>query len=115
MKNKGGRPEKIPDWKEIDKLCALHCTVAEIEAYVDITHETLDKHCKIAHDISFSKYLALKMGMGKISLRRRQWKLSEKSTAMAIFLGKNMLGQKDKQEVEHSVSEIKIDEQDKDL
>ena len=34
------------------------------------------------------------MGM-KIRIRRNQLKLSEKSAAMAIFLGKNYLGQSD--------------------
>lgn len=28
-------------------------------------------------------------------MRRYQWKLAEKNTAMAIWLGKQMLGQKD--------------------
>ena len=33
-----------------------------------------------------------------MSLRRIQWKLAEKSPAMAIFLGKNLLGQRDRPE-----------------
>ena len=36
-----------------------------------------------------------------MSLRRMQYKLAEKNTAMAIFLGKQYLGQKDNIEVEH--------------
>lgn len=35
----------------------------------------------------------------RIRLRRNQLKLSEKSAAMAIFLGKNYLGQTDRQEI----------------
>lgn len=37
---------------------------------------------------------------GNVSLRRMQWKLAEKSPAMAIFLGKNYLSQKDERDVE---------------
>ena len=37
---------------------------------------------------------------GKISLRRAQFRLAEKSAAMAIFLGKNYLGQRDAVETE---------------
>ena len=40
---------------------------------------------------TFKKYSA----KGKTSLRRMQFKLAEKSAAMAIFLGKNYLGQSD--------------------
>jgi hypothetical protein len=39
---------------------------------------------------------------GKASLRRTQLRLAEKNAAMAIFLGKNLLGQSDKQEIEHA-------------
>lgn len=35
------------------------------------------------------------LGHAKMSLRRKQFKLAEKLAPMAIFLGKNMLGQKD--------------------
>ena len=39
---------------------------------------------------------------GKASLRRIQMQLATKNAAMAIFLGKNLLGQSDKHEMEHS-------------
>ena len=37
-----------------------------------------------------------------MSLRRIQYKLAEKNTAMAIFLGKQYLGQRDNVEVQSS-------------
>ena len=40
---------------------------------------------------------------GKMSLRRKQFALAEKNANMAIFLGKNYLDQKDKQEVESTL------------
>ena len=40
----------------------------------------------------------------RIKLRRNQLKLSEKSAAMAIFLGKNYLGQTDR--IEQIVTEV---------
>lgn len=101
----GGRPEKKPNWKEVEKLCALQCTIEEIAAFVNICEDTLDKHSKIDHGVSFSEFLKEKKQFGKISLRRKQWKLAEKSAAVAIFLGKNMLGQSDKREVEHSTDD----------
>jgi len=46
--------------------------------------------------MGFSEVYAQKRGSGRISLRRIQFRLAQKNAAMAIFLGKNMLGQTDK-------------------
>jgi len=48
------------------------------------------------------------MGL-KIKLRRNQFKLSEKSAAMAIFLGKNYLNQKDSVEYEDTTALERLD------
>ena len=46
--------------------------------------------------MNFQEYSAQNSGIAlKIKLRQNQLKLSEKSAAMAIFLGKNYLGQTD--------------------
>ena len=42
---------------------------------------------------------------GKISLRRYQWKMAEHNCSMAIFLGKQYLGQSDQQELKVSKSD----------
>lgn len=49
------------------------------------------------------------MGM-KIRIRRNQLKLSEKSAAMAIFLGKNYLGQSDETVDDNSGTLERLDE-----
>ena len=49
------------------------------------------------------------MGM-KIRIRRNQLKLSEKSAAMAIFLGKNYLGQSDETIEDNSTMMERLDE-----
>jgi hypothetical protein len=46
-------------------------------------------------DKKFADVYAVKRGTGLISLRRSQFQLAQKNAAMAIFLGKNYLGQKD--------------------
>lgn len=45
---------------------------------------------------------------GKISLRRTQFRMAETNVSMAIWLGKQILGQKDQQEV--AVSSADVDE-----
>ena len=96
------RPKKEIDQKEFEKLCALQCTQQEICDWFYIDHKTLDKWCKEVYEKSFSQVFTQKRGIGRVSLRRNQWKLSENNVAMAIFLGKNFLGQKDKQEIDLS-------------
>ena len=60
---------------------------------------TLSRWCKRTFGLNFQEYYKKNGGMAmKISLRKNQLKLSEKSAAMAIFLGKNYLGQTDKYE-----------------
>ncbi len=89
------RPHKEIDQNSFEKLCGLQCTEDEICDFFDTTRKTIDAWCKRTYKASFSTVFEQKRGVGKISLRRMQWKLAEKNAAMAIFLGKNILGQSD--------------------
>ena len=95
---KVGRPRKEIDQKIFEKLCALQCTQKEIQSWFEVSDKTLFAWCRRAYGENFSVIWAQKAEKGKISLRRKQWHLAEKSPAMAIFLGKNILGQSDKVE-----------------
>jgi len=90
-----GRPKKLIDQKAFEQLCGIQCTESEICAFFDVTDMTLNKWCKATYGANFSEVFQQKRGLGKISLRRTQWKLAEKSTAMAIWLGKQYLDQRD--------------------
>ena len=93
-----GRPRKELDKNEFEKLCMLQCTRAEICSWFDVSEPTLIRWCKDTYGTDFLTVFNQKREGGKISLRRMQWQLAEKSPAMAIFLGKNHLGQTDKME-----------------
>lgn len=99
------RPRKEIDKKQFENLCALQCTHDEICAWFDVTAKTLESWCKRTYGDSFSKVFAQKRGKGKISLRRSQWQLAEKSASMAIWLGKQYLNQRDNVDV--TVSDAK--------
>lgn len=99
------RPRKEIDQKQFENLCALQCTHDEICAWFDVTAKTLESWCKRTYGDSFSKVFAQKRGKGKISLRRSQWQLAEKSASMAIWLGKQYLNQRDNVDV--TVSDAK--------
>lgn len=105
-----GRPKKEIAQDQFEKLCGLQCTLEEICGWFDVTDKTLDRWCKETYGESFSEVFAKKREAGKISLRRSQWRLAEKSAAMAIFLGKNYLGQSDHVVIEDRTALDKLDE-----
>ncbi len=99
---KRGRPTKEFNQKQFLDLLGLGCTQEEIcwwfrdEQGKPANVDTLSRWCKRTFGQNFQELYKNSGGMAfKISLRRNQMKLSEKSAAMAIFLGKNMLGQTD--------------------
>ena len=93
------RPRKEIDQKQFENLCGLQCTPEEICRWFGVTDKTLNSWCKRTYSESFSEVFRQKRSTGKISLRRSQWRLAEKNASMAIWLGKQYLGQKDIVEV----------------
>ena len=97
---KTGRPKKVIDQEQFEKLCGLQCTKDEIAGFFNCSPDTIENFCKKTYNDTFSAIYKIHSASGKISLRRYQFKLAEKSAAMAIFLGKNLLGQTDRIEYE---------------
>lgn len=108
MAHAGGRPKKEINQKQFESLCAIQCTEEEICAVLDVDDKTLTQWCKTTYNQSFSEVFSQKRAGGKASLRRNQWRLSETNPTMAIWLGKQYLGQKDQQVVE--ATNTKVDE-----
>lgn len=92
---KAGRPAKDFDRELFEQLCAIMCTEEEICSIFNTTDKTLVNWCQRTYGMNFSEAQKKYSARGKMSLRRYQFKLAQKSAAMAIFLGKNYLGQKD--------------------
>ena len=97
-----GRPKAEFDKKQFCKLIGLGCTAKEIcwffstEDGRPANPDTLSKWCKREFDMTFEEYKKENGGVYRnYQLRLNQIKLSAKSAPMAIFLGKNYLGQKD--------------------
>ena len=104
-----GRPKIVwseKDYKAFEALCSMQCTISEIESVMDVDHKTIDRLCKEHYKdskgkpMSFSQVHIKYKEVGKMSLRRTQLKLAEKSATMSIFLGKQYLGQRDNFETE---------------
>ena len=102
-----GRPKIILNLEELERLSRLNCTMPEISAYFDIPLRTLED--KFANELDVRKAIEKGRATGKLSLRRRQIQIMEETNnpTMAIWLGKQMLGQTDKQEI---VQDINIED-----
>lgn len=94
-KNKGGRPKKQIKKEMFENMCAIQCTKDEICSILNIDEKTLTRWCKDTYNEGFSDIYKKKSKIGLMSLRRYQFEHAKKNTTMAIFLGKQYLGQKD--------------------
>lgn len=93
--NPSGRPPKEINWSEFEKLCEIQCTQSEIASIFNIHRETLNLKISEHYGEDFPTIYKKYSEVGKSSLRRTQFKLAQKNTSMAIWLGKQWLGQKD--------------------
>jgi len=93
-------PRKEIDYDLLEKYCAIFCTAEEIAFLFDMSADTLDTRIKEKYECGFSEYYKKASSKGKMSLRRKQFEVAlSGNVAMLIFLGKNALGQSDKQEL----------------
>jgi hypothetical protein len=97
-----GRPVKEFDTKTFVDLIGIGCGADEIcwifrdETGKPANIDTVSRWCKRTFGCTFQEYRRQNEAMSlKIKLRKNQLDLSKKSAAMAIFLGKNYLGQTD--------------------
>lgn len=99
-----GRPKKEIDYATVEKLANIQCTQEEIASFLGISVRTLQR------DEQFMELFNKGRESGKMSLRRIQWKHAEKSASMAMFLGKQYLGQRDNVEVSNTDDMNKVKE-----
>lgn len=100
------RPRIEIDQKQFENLCGLWCTEQEIADWFGCSPDTIDRWSKRTYGVGFAEAYKKHSIKGKITLRRNQLRLSEKNAGMAIFLGKNYLGQKDVIQQEEYTEEI---------
>jgi AraC-like DNA-binding protein len=94
------RPQIKLDVKQVEALAGIGCTTAEIASVLGCSPDTLDRR--------FAAELAKGRDNMKMRLRKAQLDAAlGGNVTMQIWLGKQMLGQKDSAELEHS-GEVKI-------
>ncbi len=105
----GGRPRKELSDDDFEKLVAMiriQCTQDEICGIMGMTSETLNTRLQERGEGSFSTLYKKHGDEGKASLRRAQWKAAQDGNpTMLVWLGKQMLGQRDKKDLDHTSSD----------
>src|SRR5262249_48250973 len=87
------------DLEQLEKLCALQCTDAEIAAWFHVSTRTLENR---RQQHQFAEAIERGRTKKRISVRRHQMKLLEAgNSTMAVWLGKQLLSQQDVITAEH--------------
>ena len=104
-----GRPRTEIDLDELRKLLKLHCTIAEIAAFFGCNKKTIER--RMSDDEEFAEIIEHGRSDGMLSVRRKQFEIMEGGNpTMAIWLGKQLLGQRDQIDTvqEHKLMSIEI-------
>ena len=125
--NKGGAPKKNKnaqkpfDWGLVDKLLLINASEQEIADILGVCVDTITNRCKKDKKMLFSDYIKRANADFKISLKRLQYRsarglMEEKdgkpkviippSVTMQIWLGKQYLNQRDRQEIDTNQKQV---------
>jgi hypothetical protein len=106
---KGGRPPfelSDEDFTRLVNMIRIQCTQEEICGVFCVTDKTLNVALKKRGESGFSELYKKHQDEGRSSLRRAQWKAAnDGNPTMLVWLGKQVLGQRDKQELDHRSSD----------
>jgi hypothetical protein len=97
-RKRGRKPVQI-DMVEAEKLASLHCTNEELADWFGVSVRTIELRLK---QPEFAAAIQRGRSKGRISVRRAQMKMLETgNSTMGVWLGKQMLGQRDTITTEH--------------
>lgn len=100
-KSKPGPKPIAIDPKVVEGMAGVGAQTKEIAEFLGVSTDTIERRCQRELDRA-------RAGM-KVKLRKRQWDIAmgvdRMATTMCIWLGKQVLGQTDKQALEHTGAE----------
>ena len=102
----GGAPEIVIDMVALESLVEIQCTAEECANVMGVSVDTIDRRLKQAGYAGFADFYKKRGDKGKTSLRRAQWKAATEdyNPTMLVWLGKQILGQRDRHEVDLNVT-----------
>ena len=99
-KNPVGRPKTVIDYNLVQRMSEILCTQAEIASVIGCSVDTLQR------DKRFRETYYSAQNVGKTSIRRSQFELAQAGNpTMLIWLGKNLLSQRDGGEIRDEETE----------
>ncbi len=91
-----GRPKIEIDFSQFEKLCEICCTLREIAGWFRCSEDTIERRCLEHYGEHFAEVFKQFSAPGKIALRHAQMQSAVGGNVTAqIWLGKQILGQKD--------------------
>lgn len=114
--NKGGRPRKNVDFVKLATICQYPLTNEDIATLMDLSVDTIDRECKRVYGLGFADYKTQKQASTRKTILAKQLEVAKAgNVTMLIWLGKQYLGQTEKQEIKAAVSAIRIDKVEENL
>jgi hypothetical protein len=97
------RPRKDFDIDQLRNLVRIQCTAEECAGVMGLSEDTIDRRLKEEGYDGFADFYKKHSDEGKASLRRAQWKAAQDGNpTMLVWLGKQMLGQRDRHDHTHA-------------
>ena len=97
-----GRRAVHIDLVQLEKLCSLQCTDEELAAWFGVSPTTIARRRRHPE---FAEAIERGRARGRISVRRAQMKLlASGNPTIAVWLGRQLLGQRDVSTTEHTGS-----------
>ena len=91
------------DFARLEELVQIQCTMIEISTQLGCDDETIKSAVRREFGLDWSQYVEAKRTWKFPSLRRKQFELADSGDkTMLIWLGKQHLGQSDKQTIDAS-------------
>jgi len=114
------KPKLIDEEKDrqLKAILRLKPTMADCEAFLGVSHDTIERHIKNNYNCTFAEFREQNMVHTRFSLIRTAIKKAEKGdNVMLIFCLKNLCGWKDKADIDQNIKmpKIKIDVDDEKL
>lgn len=108
-KSPPGRPRKEVNWKKAEQLASEFCTGEEIAATLGMSYSNFLRKLREHGFEHFDDWYKKGNQKGRASLRSLQWKSAKKgNVVMLIWLGKQILDQKDKKDLSDLVGDVTI-------
>lgn len=86
------RKRKEINLKLLEKLAEINCSYEEMSSIMEVDESTLSRN--------YAQVIKKGRDKGKMSLKRKQWEVAMSgNVSMLIWLGKQLLGQTDKNEI----------------